>query len=372
VSACDACLRRSSVIAAVAPRIEGLMQKPSERIGEVLALPDDELLEALMPADRLDEARTAVAAFDADHARADAERASLATTCRHDRWYPEPLAEMKDSPAVLWVRGSVERLDELLREPAVAIVGSRRASAYGLEMAEELGRSLSAVGVTVISGLAQGIDGAAHRGALRSAAPRTVAVLGSGADVVYPQMHRRLYDEIAEVGAVVSELPPGRRPFRWTFPARNRIMAALAAMTVVVEATQPSGSLITASFALDLHRQVGAVPGRVTAATSAGTNQLLRDNSASVIRHAGDVLDELFGAGSAERCALTLRPAPVLTDTEQRVLAAVEHGEDSGRIADALALEPGQVRATLGRLEMAGLIARTGIGSYERRAARHP
>jgi DNA processing protein len=236
-------------------------------------------------------------------------------------------------------------------------------------VAEELGRGLSTAGVTVVSGMALGIDGAAHRGALRASEPRTVAVLGGGADVVYPRVHRGLYDQIRATGVIIAEAPPGRRPFRWSFPARNRIMAGLATMTIVVEAADPSGSLITSTFATQLGRTVAAVPGRVTSAGAAGSNKLLRDG-ATFIRHAGDVLDELFGAGSAELLAQAREP--VLGEREQRVLEAVEQGLGSGAIAAATELDPGQVRAALGALEMAGAIRRTGIGSYERRAARHP
>jgi DNA processing protein len=249
---------------------------------------------------------------------------------------------------------------------AVAIVGSRRPSAYGTEVAEELARGLSSAGVTVISGLALGIDGAAHRGALRAQEPRTIAVLGSGADVVYPRTNRRIYDEIVEVGVILSESPPGRRPYRWTFPARNRIMAALSAMTVVVEAADPSGSLITAAFAAELGRGVAAVPGRVTAANAAGSNRLLRDGAA-VVRGAADALDELFGVGGADRLAAE-RTAPVMSHEEAAVLRAVEAGADVGSIAAEAGLEPSQVRVVLGTLEAAGFVRRTGIGSYERAA----
>jgi DNA processing protein len=371
MSACDACLRRAHAIALMAARIEGLLQKPSERVKEVLSLGDQELIEALVPAERRAEVTRALGDFAADNSREQTERAGLRALCRHDEDYPDTLRPFADRPPVLWLRDDGDRFADLLTAPAVAIVGSRRASAYGLEVAEELGRGLSTAGVTVISGMALGIDGAAHRGALRSAEPRTIAVLGNGADVVYPRNHRRLYESIGEVGVILSELPPGRRPFRWTFPARNRIMAALAQMTIVVEAAEPSGSLITAVFAEHMNRSVGAVPGRVTSATAAGSNKLLRDGAA-VIRHAGDVLDELFGAGAAERLADVEAELAGFGGVELRVLEAVEHGADAGAMAAALGLDPGQVRATLGRLELAGAIRRTGIGSYERRAARHP
>ncbi len=339
---------------------------------EILALPEGELVDRLTPGERLSEVADSIAAFDPAAALDGAAQAGLEGVCRHDSRYPGPLRGQSDGPPVLWIRGSAARFAELLDGPAVAIVGSRRASAYGLEVAEELGRGLSAAGVTVVSGMALGIDGAAHRGALRSAEPRTVAFLGSGADVAYPRAHRRLHQEITEVGAVASEVAPGRRPFRWTFPARNRLMAAVTAVTVVVEAGNPSGSLITARFALDFNRTVGAVPGRVTAAGAAGTNKLLRDG-ASVIRHAGDVLDEVFGVAGSDRLVSEAEGlVDALSERERAVLALVEDGQGSGAIAEVACLPPNEVRIALGVLETMGLIARTGIGSYERRATRHP
>ena len=177
----------------------------------------------------------------------------------------------------------------------VTIVGSRRASSYGLRVAEELGQLLAAAGLVIVSGMARGIDAAAHRGALAGGGT-TIAVLGGGPDVVYPVGERRLYREILRSGAVISEASPGRRPEAWSFPVRNRIMAALAAMTVVVEAAQPSGSLITARQTLDLDRELGAVPGPVNSRVSEGTNDLIVDGAAP-IRGAQDVLDRLLGVG---------------------------------------------------------------------------
>ncbi|MEA2423667.1 MAG: processing protein, partial [Thermoleophilaceae bacterium] len=282
--ACDACMHRANVIATIAPRIESLLQKPGKRISQVLALDNEALVEALVAPERKDEVRKGARGFRPELAREAAADAGMETLCRHTRRYPESLLPLPDAPPVLWMTGATGRWDALVSSPGVAIVGSRRPSAYGTEIADELGRGLSTAGVTVISGLALGIDGAAHRGALKAAEPRVIAVLGGGADVVYPRIHARLYDEIRAAGVIVSEHPPGRRPFRWSFPARNRIMAALAAMTVVVEAADPSGSLITAAFAAELGRGVAAVPGRVTASNAAGSNRLLRDGAA-VIRH---------------------------------------------------------------------------------------
>jgi DNA processing protein len=367
VSACDACLRRSHVIATLAARIEGLLQRPSERIGNLLALRSEQLIEALVPSERMPEVVGAIETFEPEIAREQAADALLDVLCPHAAAYPEALRGLPDSPPVLWARGGGDRLAELLEGPGVAVVGSRRPSAYGIEVAEELSRGLSAAGVTVVSGLALGIDAAAHRGALRTAQPRTIAVLGSGADVPYPRMNRRIYDQIADVGVILSESPPGRRPFRWTFPARNRIMAAITAITVVVEAADPSGSLITASFAAELGRGVAAVPGRVTASNAAGSNRLLRDGAA-VIRDAADALDELFGVGGADRLE-TADPAADLNDDERAVLERIESGADPASIAADAGLEPARVRIVLGLLEARGLIRRSGIGSYERAAS---
>ena len=178
----------------------------------------------------------------------------------------------------------------------MTVVGARRASSYGREVARELARELAAAGQVVVSGLAFGIDACAHRGALEGGG-LTVAVLGCGADVSYPAAHRSLWRRVGELGLVLSELPPGTGAWRWTFPARNRIMAALAGMTVVVEAAERSGSLITADLAADLGRDLGAVPGPVGSRLSAGPNHLLA-GGACVVRDAQDVLDAMLGAGA--------------------------------------------------------------------------
>ena len=366
--ACDACLYRANVIATIAPRIEALLQRPGDRIKQVLALDSDTLVESLVTPERREAVHAGIQDFDPAVAREAATDAGMETLCRHTARYPEQLRPLPDAPPVLWIRGRLDRWTELTSSPAVAIVGSRRPSAYGTEIAEELGRGLASAGVTVVSGLALGIDGAAHRGALKASDPRVIAVLGGGADVVYPRIHARLYEEICEHGVILSEHPPGRRPFRWSFPARNRIMAALTAMTVVVEAADPSGSLITAAFAAELGRGVAAVPGRVTASNAAGSNRLLRDGAA-VIRHAADALDELFGVGGSDRL---VSEHPVLDDDQTAVLRAVEDGADPAAIGAVAGLDPAQVRITLGTLEALGLIRRSGIGSYERSATVHP
>jgi DNA processing protein len=206
---------------------------------------------------------------------------------RADDDYPALLRQSAVAPPELFVRGRLDAEDAL----AVAIVGARQATPYGIETAEWLAGDLARRGVTVVSGLARGIDSAAHRGALQ-AGGRTIAVLGSGVDVVYPPENRRLAVEIVARGALVSELPPGTPPLPYHFPLRNRIIAGLALAVVVVEAAEKSGSLGTARWAADLGREVMAVPGRVTSAMSRGAHQLLRDG-ATLVESVEDVVREL-------------------------------------------------------------------------------
>ena len=191
-----------------------------------------------------------------------------------DARYPSRLAEVPDAPATLHVHGALVDADAL----AVAVVGSRRATPYGLEVAETLAADLAARGVTIVSGLARGIDAAAHRGALRVGG-RTLAVLGSGIDVIYPPENRRLAAEIAERGALLSQFAPGTPPLPQNFPTRNQVIAALSLAVVVVEAAEKSGSLITARLAAELGREVMAVPGRITAPESRGANRLIQDGA---------------------------------------------------------------------------------------------
>lgn len=261
--------------------------------------------------------------------------------------FPEALHGLPDGPALLHVRG----LGEALCAPAVAIVGARAASAYGLGLARVLAGCFARAGLVVVSGLARGIDAAAHVGALE-AGGRTVAVLGCGPDRIYPAAHRGLAERIAAQGALVSEFPPGTPPRAPHFPLRNRIISGLARALVVVEARERSGSLATALHADAQHRDVFAVPGPLGAATSAGTNRLLRDG-ALVLLTADDVLQRLGlppgsgrprdGAAAAPggRVARTLAAAPATRDELSRLL---------GEAPEALALE-------LLELEMAGLIA---------------
>jgi len=204
-----------------------------------------------------------------------------------DREYPVQLKNIYDPPPFLYVNGKIT-LDDAL---AVAVVGSRSASEYGRKVTEDLSRSLAAQGITVISGMARGIDSCAHYGALAGRG-RTIAVLGSGVDVVYPPENKKLYDAISAAGAIVSEYPPGTEPSSYHFPARNRIISGMSRGVLVVEASPKSGSLITARLALEQGRDVFAVPGNVYSYKSKGTNHLLR-SGAKLVESAQDILEEL-------------------------------------------------------------------------------
>jgi DNA processing protein len=207
--------------------------------------------------------------------------------CALDEEYPEPFRTLRDAPAVLYVRGVLKYADSI----GVALVGSRRSTAYGVAAAERLGRELAQVGVTVVSGLARGIDGAAHAAALK-AGGRTVGILGSGFERFYPPEHRRLADQMAENGAVITEFPLTAGPDAGHFPRRNRLIAALSVGTVVVEAYERSGALITAGLAAELGRDVFAVPGSIFSPVSRGPHRLIK-NGAKPVESAMDILDEI-------------------------------------------------------------------------------
>ncbi len=203
-----------------------------------------------------------------------------------EREYPDNLRNIYDPPVVLYVKGSLNGCKN-----RIAIVGSRHPSSYGLKVAEKLAYELSGLGLTVVSGLASGIDGAAHSGALRNSG-KTIAVLGCGVDIVYPRENRRLYEKISESGGVVSEYIPGEQPLQYHFPARNRIISGLSYGTIVVEAGEKSGSLITVNYALNQGREVFAVPGNINNINSMGTNRLIREG-AKIVTCVYDIIEEL-------------------------------------------------------------------------------
>jgi DNA processing protein len=266
------------------------------------------------------------------------------------RELPPPLRAIHDPPARLFLRGNGDVT--LLAEPAVAIVGARACSPYGAQVARMLGRELAGAGVVIVSGLARGIDGEAHRGALETDG-HTVAVLGCGIDRDYPAAHTMLARSIAERSLIVSEYEAGVEPAPWRFPARNRIIAGLCAATIVVEARERSGALITADFALEEGREVFAVPGEITSALSAGTNALLR-LGATPLTAAAEVLESLGIQSPPERAA----PGNPILD----LLPAT-----ADELVRKTGLAVGEVIAALAELDVAGLAAE-GDGIYRRLA----
>jgi DNA processing protein len=285
-------------------------------------------------------------AFDEGDYRASLVARNLRFVGRNEPEYPPLLRELHDPPPGLFVRGSAEL--GLLCRPAVAIVGARACSPYGSQVARLLARELAAAGLVVVSGLARGIDGEAHRGAL-DAGGTTVAVLGCGIDRDYPAAHAQLAARLCDRGLVVSEYAPGVEPAPWRFPARNRVIAALAAATVVVEARERSGALITADFALEAGREVFAVPGEITSTLSSGTNALLR-LGATPLTAATDVLEALGVEAPAPRPLELDEYATRVLD----VLAAAAAGVDE--LVRGTGLDAAAVATALAELELAGAV----------------
>jgi DNA processing protein len=261
---------------------------------------------------------------------------------RHEA-FPKLLAAIHDPPRELFLRGNGDLA--LLSEPAVAVVGARACSSYGRSVARSLGRELAAAGLVVTSGLARGVDGEAHRGALE-AGGITVAVLGCGIDRDYPAAHAQLARRICEGSLVVSEYEPGVEPAPWRFPARNRIIAGLCSATLVVEARERSGALITADFALEEGRDVLAVPGEITSSLSAGTNALLK-LGATPVTSADDVL-ELFGVQPAKQALAGIG------ETAQAILDRLGEGPlTADEIVRVAGVDPAAAAAALVELELA-------------------
>lgn len=342
----------SRISLSVRRRAQEALRCAAEATGERLELTLERCLDAI---DRRPLADSLRMHADADLARA--AQSGLLPYCRDDPRYPHRLAMIFDPPPVIWVSGQVAALSE----PAVAIVGSRAGSPYALEVAERLGADLASRGVSIVSGLARGVDSAAHRGALDGGG-RTVAVLGSGADVVYPSEHQALAKEIAHRGAVTSELPPGTPPRAGQFPMRNRIISGLSQAVVVVEANEKSGSLITANCALEQGRDVMVVPGNVLTGRNRGSHSLLRDG-AKIVESADDILEEL-GLSVAPH-----HPAEGAAATERDVVLGAM-GEGESWDLDALAVRVGlPAPALLGHLltlELGGRIRRLEGGQFAR------
>ena len=358
-AACAECLRRSWLIARLGAWIQTVVDdRTGKRTPELLRLDTENLVEAVA-AKRADEILAWNDSLTEGEMVASIENAGCWACCRHHESFPAGLTDGADSPVALIGRGDGVRLDEIDLENSVTVVGARKATGYGLEVAASIGREVAAAGLNVISGLALGIDGAVHRGALERGP--TVAVLGCGVDRPYPASHTRLYRQVIDRGLVISEVPPGADAWRWSFPARNRIMAALSGMTVVVEAAWRSGSLITAEMAGDAGRDVGAVPGPVTAGAAAGTNELIA-NGAALIRGGQDVLDHMLGAGASRQLF-----GPAIDPFEARVLEAVETNcRTVDEIAVRLRAGAREVATSLTRLEVRGYLRGSPTGTWTR------
>lgn len=311
-------------------------------------------------------------AWLADERRRLAKRSSRFLTCE-DSEFPPALLETFDPPIGLYCEGA----PPLPGEPCVAIVGTRQTSLYGLRMAKTLAADLARMGFCIVSGMARGIDAAAHEGALE-AGGRTVAVFGCGPDVIYPPEHLDLYRRIAASGAILSEFPFGRRADRNTFPMRNRVVAGMSAGVIVVESAAAGGSLITARFAAEQGRQVFALPGRVDQATSAGCHKLIREG-ATLIRNAVDVAEELAPslglavaspASESKSDASTTAPTQPpqgLTPPEQALHGALADGSvlKPDALAEQTNLPAHEVMAALTMLELKRLVSRRSDGSFE-------
>lgn len=341
---------------------------PDRELARTLGVPREPLRRAL--------ALRGAARRLAERARADAEAVGATVVSAIDRAYPTALHDLPLPPPALWCRGTIPVT------PAVAIVGSREADGYGIEVADCFASTLAVAGVTVVSGFARGVDAAAHRAAL-AIGGTTVAVMGSGVDVVYPRGHAGMAEEVAMAGALLSEFPLGSPPRRWHFPIRNRLIAALARVTLVVQAALRSGTLHTAHHAMELGRDVFAVPGRIFDERSMGTNGLLADG-ALVARTPADVLDALglgrpaaaghlaaaAPAGSAAAAGSTAAPADPEPPTglAGKLLAALPHGRTvtAEDLADAAEVAVDRVLGVLLELELAGRVRREPGPRYRR------
>ncbi len=278
----------------------------------------------------------------------------------HDAGYPRQLQEVFDRPPVLFVRGSLTPADDW----AVAVVGTRRVSVYGRQAAEEMSRGLAANRVTVISGLARGVDAIAHRAALE-AGGRTIGVLACGLDMVYPPEHKRLAEQMIERGALISDYPVGTQPRSEFFPRRNRILSGISLGVLVVEGDLKSGALITARQALEQNREVFAVPGSIYSPNSRGTNKLIQDGEAKLTLDVQDILAELNLSMAAQQIEMTeLIPADETESVLLRVLSAEPQHIDDVRRACGLPIAT--VTGALAMLELKGLVRQVGRMNYVR------
>ncbi|MCL4473687.1 MAG: DNA-processing protein DprA [Actinobacteria bacterium] len=307
------------------------------------------------------------ASFDAAAKFAQLERQGITLVTLGENCYPEFLARIHDPPPALFMKGKENRLADFVRQPRVAIVGARKASTYGMDAAFTIASGLASAGVCVISGMAIGIDAAAHRGAL-SQNGSSLAVLGCGPDIIYPAVNRKLYSTLIGRGLIVSEYPPGARAMPWRFPARNRIMAGLSQAVIVVEARGKSGALITADFCLEEGRDVFAVPGSIFSDLSAGPHRLIQWG-AGIAASAEDVLESL-GLEQQRQLLLELHQAPEATDLTEDERSLLEALGSQPMHQDVLAARAGldgsRAAAALISLELQGLACLDPARGYRR------
>lgn len=358
MAACDGCLRRTWLLG----RLGGYLEyERGGRLDQALSLPDEDLIQMWQQRGErgLRDDYESFSGQDAQAARGRAGTVGLELICSCQQAYPDGLRQLLAPPAVLYVAGGMDRFLELAAADPVALVGSRRATEYGRDVATLLGRGVSASGLTVVGGLASGVDAAAHRGALL-AGGRTIAVLPGSAAHAYPRQNRRLHAEVIGAGVAVSEFGPGTSIRRWSLIARNRLIAALSRLTIVVQAGAGSGALNTVERARLLGRAVGAVPGSVLVPQSDGPNAELH-SGAIVIRDTQDALDAVFGAG------VMAAPNPRLTgldDMALAVLEAIAGGADTVSAITRGEIESMHALAALATLELAGVIRRGAGGRY--------
>ncbi|MBC7288295.1 MAG: DNA-protecting protein DprA [Armatimonadetes bacterium] len=324
---------------------------------------DDQALSAVPGIDRIhvQKLRRAADQLDCDAVLGNLAELGVSLLPITSAEYPRLLREIPEPPPLLYVQGQLLPRDEL----SVAVVGTRKCTPYGRSVSRRLGYDLAARGLTVVSGMALGIDGEAHRGALE-AGGRTIAVLGCGIDLTYPRQHEDLRKEIVASGAVISELPPGTTPSRDQFPKRNRIISGLSLGVVVVEAPAGSGALITARLAAEQGREVMAIPGDITRAESRGCNELIRDG-ATLVQQVDDVIEALNVSPEPVAPTLETGSAPSLPPDEARVYDSLStEPRTVDELVQATGLDSPRVMAALMLLEIKGLVRRFGGGTYAR------
>jgi DNA processing protein len=351
--ACRDCLRSSWLLHALSGYLEGFTRDYQRLVG-LLELEGDELIAAVGAAG----SQALRGRYQSFETQWIPQRRGVSAICRHDSGYPPVLAGLVGAPAVLYLAAPLERLMSMFAEPAVAIVGSRKATSYGVEVAHSLARDLAGAGVTIVSGLGDGIAGAAHAGALDGSGS-ILSVMPGGVDICYPAPKRALYERLLEVGCAVSELPCNTPVRRWCYPARNRLIAALATLTVVVECEDSYGAKMPSILALAVGRDVGAVPGPITSLQSRGAHALLADG-AYLVRHAQDVLDLLYGAGARTASS----SVPELDCELREVLERIGSGQDTVSKLSRDGTRHNDVLVALAELEVRGRVRRLGGGRY--------